>query len=382
MSDPARELDQLLSEEPSVAARRASAKTIGPDTKILLFGAGTTGMYVLERLRCAGRDAAAFLDDTPSKQGTTIRGVPVLSPADASAKFGSDAVFVVTMLNPMLPFRAARARLQSITSAPVISFNELAWAFPAHFLPYIQFEMPGDVLAKKDDIVEAFRLFADDESRRQFAAHMRFRLHLDHDALPVNSKADYFPKDVVPPLRPDCVFVDSGAFDGDSIRRFLAEQHGQFDQVFAFEPDAANCERLRDYVHTLPEAMAQRIHVHCAANGDRRGTLRFNMTGNASAALSDAGSVEVDVVRIDEIVPLDRAQVYVKYDVEGGEWEALRGTERLLAASPPLLAVSIYHRPDDLWQLPLYLHRLNLGYRLYLRTQGEDGMDVICYAIP
>jgi hypothetical protein len=25
---------------------------------------------------------------------------------------------------------------------------------------------------------------------------------------------------------------------------------------------------------------------------------------------------------------------------------------------------------------------LGLGYRLFLRTQGEDGMDVICYAVP
>ena len=68
--------------------------------------------------------------------------------------------------------------------------------------------------------------------------------------------------------------------------------------------------------------------------------------------------------------------------MEGGEWEALRGTQRLLDGARPLLAVSIYHRPDDLWELPLYLQSLDLGYRLYLRTQGEDGMDVICYAVP
>ena len=48
----------------------------------------------------------------------------------------------------------------------------------------------------------------------------------------------------------------------------------------------------------------------------------------------------------------------------------------------PVLAVSVYHRPDDLWRLPPYLKSLGPGYRLFLRTQGEDGMDVICYAVP
>jgi FkbM family methyltransferase len=378
----ANELDRLLGESPAAAADRARARTIPRDAAIVLFGAGTTGMYVLDRLRRAGRDAAAFADDTPSKQGTTVLGVPVLSPREASEKFGKDAIFVVTMLNPVLPLRAARARLQATTAAPVLSFNELAWAFPDDFLPYIQFEMPETVLGKREDILRAASIFADEESRRQFAAHLRFRLFLDHDALPVNSKADYFPKDVVPVLRPDCVFVDSGAYDGDSIRRFLAEQHGALGAVYAFEPDAGNYERLLQYVRTLPHAQAERIHVHQAANGDARGTLRFNMTGNASATLSDQGTVDVEVMRIDEVVPLDVPQAYVKYDVEGGEWEALRGTERLMHAVRPLLAVSVYHRPDDLWQLPLYLHRQDLGYRFYLRTQGEDGMDVICYAIP
>ena len=221
----------------------------------------------------------------------------------------------------------------------------------------------------------------DIESRRQFAAQLRFRLHLDYEALPENSHDDYFP-DLLPRLDDDCVFVDCGAFDGDSVRKFLDVQHGRFGAVYAFEPDRHNCDRLRSSVEAMPRDVGDRIHVHCAAVGDAPGKLRFNMTGNMSASLSSSGGVEVNVVRVDDVVPAVTAQTYVKYDVEGGEWEALRGTQRLLDRGRALLAVSIYHRPDDLWELPLYLDSLNRGYDLYLRTQGEDGMDVICYAIP
>jgi FkbM family methyltransferase len=367
-------LEQLLSESPDAAAARAKSALQVNGAPIVLYGAGTLGTTVANNLRAAGIEAAAFADDTPEKQGTRIAGVPVMTTAEAASRFGDEAIFVVTILNPLLRFVDARKRLQRITNARVVSFLDVAWTYPDSFLPYYQFELPQTVLAKRERIARAAALFADEESRRQFTAQMRFRLHLDYDALPANSHDDYFP-DLLPKLDDDCVFVDCGAFDGDSVRKFLEVQQGRYGAIYAFEPDARNCERLRASVAALP-----RVHVHCAAVGDARGKLRFNSTGNMSAALSSSGGVEVDVVRVDEIVPATPAQTYVKYDVEGGEWEALRGTERLLTTRP-LLAVSIYHRPDDLWELPLYLDSLGLGYKLYLRTQGEDGMDVICYAI-
>ena len=60
----------------------------------------------------------------------------------------------------------------------------------------------------------------------------------------------------------------------------------------------------------------------------------------------------------------------------------LAGAAGLLARERPVLALSIYHRPDDLWELPLHLDALALGYRFFLRTHGDDGMDIVCYAIP
>jgi FkbM family methyltransferase len=375
------ELERLLSEDPAAAAERASRRLDLHQADIVLYGAGTLGLAVLSRLRRAGLDAAAFADDTPEKQGTFIEGVPVMTVRDAAAHFGERALFVVTILNPLLRFVDARARLQPLTNGRVVSFLDVAWMHPDAFLPYYQFERPELVLSKRDAILRAASIFADEESVRQFTAHLQFRLHLDYDAIPPNSHDDYFPPGVFDRLSEDAVFVDCGAFDGDTVRTFLAQQNGKFGEIHAFEPDERNCAKLRAYAQSLPEEQRSRVYVHCAAVGDQNGTLRFNSTGNMSASLSDSGTVEVPVVRVDDKVNARGRQVYVKYDVEGGEWEALRGTEGLFAGRP-ILAVSIYHRPDDLWQLPLYLDSLGIGYQLYLRTQGEDGMDVICYAVP
>lgn len=379
------ELDALLSADHEAAVRRAVEPLDGLESGgrvLALYGAGTLGRAVLARLRRAGVEPDAFADDTPGKQGQKVDGVPVMRPREAAERFGERLVFAVTILNPALRFLDARTRLEGETGLTAVSFLNLAWKFPAEFLPFQQFELPREVAGKADAIREAFRAFADDESRRQFLAHLRFRLRLDYEALPANSRDDYFPENLLPALPDDAVFVDCGAFDGDTVRRFLAEQRGRFGAVYAFEPDEENFRRLQDYAAGLGEEPASRVHVFKAGVGDRRATLRFNATGNTAAALSEDGAVEIEVLPVSDVVEAGGRAVYVKYDVEGAEWEALKGTEALIAEARPRLAVSVYHRPDDLWQLPLYLRRLDSSYSLFLRTQGEDGTDVICYAVP
>ncbi len=377
------ELNELLTESRSAASRRAAEQFSLQEADVLiLYGAGTLGRTVLEKLRQVGIEPVAFADDTPEKQGQLIEGLPVMTPPAIAAKYCARAVFVVTILNPMLRFVQAKHRLQQQTQARVISFLNLAWKYPQAFLPYYQFELPQDVLAKAGDIRRAFHLFGDAESRRQFVQHLRFRLLLDYEALPPNSGANYFPSDVSLGLTPDTTFVDCGAFDGDTIRCFLDHQGGRFREIFAFEPDEHNCQRLCQFVSTLEVEVAQRIHIYNAGVGSTQAKMSFQPTGNMNAAFSPKGEIEVEVLPLQEIVWTNGELVYVKFDVEGAEWEALKGAERLLRQARPLLAISIYHQPDDLWQLPLYVESLRLGYNFFMRTQGEDGMDVICYAVP
>jgi len=380
------ELDELLSESPWAAAERMREQARAHETGeeiYALYGAGRLGRTVLANLRASGVEPVAFADDTPEKEGQLIDGLPVKTPKNTVEQFGSRLVFVVTILNPLLNFVTARRRLQELTGARVLSFLHLAWRYPESFLPYCQFEAPQDVLEKAAHIRRAFQLFADKESRRQFVAHLRFRLRLDHEALPPCAPDNYFPPGVVTkPLPPDTVYVDCGAYDGDTVRAFLAHQRGEFGRIYAFEPDPQNCERLRAYVALLGPGAAKRVHVFNAGVGDRRTRLRFDAAGNMSSSFSKAGEVEVEVLPIDEVVEANSAPVYLKFDVEGGEWEALKGCEKLIERARPLMAISAYHRPDDLWQLPLSIGSRNHDYRFYLRTQGEDGMDVICYALP
>lgn len=379
------QLDELLSESTEAAVRRMAEQVRTDETGDELYalhGAGALGREMLGRLRDAGVEPVAFTDDTPEKQGQSIDGLAVLSPRMAFEQFGARLVIVVTILNPLVNFMTARRRLQELGAVRVISFLQLAWRYPETCLPYRQFESPAKLLAKAADIRRAWPLFADAESRRQFIAHLRFRLHLDYEALPPGAPDNYFPPGLLPALPSDTVFVDCGAYDGDTIRAFLAHQGGRFKAIYAFEPDPKSYEQLRSYVSSLGPETAQHIQLFQAAVGEQRTRLRFDAAGNMSSSFDPAGAMEVEVLPIDEVIEESGAGIYLKFDVEGAEREALRGSARLISRARPFLAISVYHHPDDLCQLPLYVAEQDLDYRFYLRTQGEDGTEVICYCLP
>lgn len=379
------QLDELLSESPKAATQRMAGQARADGTGgelYALHGAGEVGREMLRRLRKAGIEPVAFTDDTAEKQGQEIDRLPVMPPQAALGRFGQQLVFVVTILNPLVNFVTARRRLQELGASRVISFLHLAWRYPSTCLPYRQFESPSNLLAKAAEIRRAWPLFADDESRRQFIAHLRFRLHLDYEALPPGAPDNYFPPTLLKTLPTDTVFVDCGAYDGDTIRAFLAHQSGRFKSIVAFEPDPQSYERLRKYVRSLRREDWERIQLVRAAAGETRGRLRFDAAGNMSSSLSAAGAIEVDVLPLDEVITENAGSFYLKFDVEGAEREALRGGERLIARARPRMAISVYHHPDDLWQLPLQVAAQNPGYRFHLRTQGEDGAEAICYCLP
>jgi hypothetical protein len=74
----------------------------------------------------------------------------------------------------------------------------------------------------------------------------------------------------------------------------------------------------------------------------------------------------------------------IKMDIEGSELAALYGARHLIAESRPSLAISVYHKPDHLWRIPLLLASWPElgGYRYYLRSHGFNGFDAVLYASP
>ncbi len=381
-----RELQELMGEPlSSVYSRERSMydELASPFSEtVVLFGAGGLGRKTLAGLRRIGIEPLAFADNNPQLWGKQVEGLQVFSVEDAAQRFGQRAAFIVTIWKGEATDTMAerQQQLRNLQCARVVPFGFLFWKYPDVFLPHYACDLPHRVYEHAADVQQTLPLWTDEPSRREYLAQLRWRTLLDFDALPRPVAHEiYFPADLVTFL-PDEVFVDCGAYDGDTIRALLSSPNPFSGSIVAFEPDPANFLKLQKYVMDLPPSLRQSAVVHAAAVGARRSKVRFEASGTEASAVG-TGDTAVDCVTLDETLG-DLVPTYIKMDIEGSELDALRGAQRTISANLPVLAVCSYHRQDHLWQIPLLIHSFSDQYRFFLRPHHLEVWDLVCYAIP
>jgi FkbM family methyltransferase len=382
-----RELAEILQRDPSEVRRWEASvfDQLAGDKreKLVLCGAGGLGRKILAGLRLAGIEPLCFADNNPALAGKTVEGLRVLQPAEAAEEFRHEAAFVVTVWGAHSRDRLAERKAQwsALGCETVISFMPLFWKFPETYLPHYSCDLPHKVFENAERVTKAGGLWADDRSRREFNAQVRWRTELDFAKLPAPvSGPAYFPKDVVR-LRTDERLVDCGAFDGDTLRDFLTVSAGQFESYWALEPDPANFAKLRALIETMGSSVAERTRIFPVAASNRKETLRFTAGATASSTLDPSGDLEVQGERLDALLGALHP-TFIKMDIEGAEPAALEGCGEVLSGSRPILAVSAYHLQAHLWELPLYLAERLHDYSFFLRPHDLEGWDVVLYAIP
>lgn len=214
--------------------------------------------------------------------------------------------------------------------------------------------------------------------RSEYLAQLRWRLLGEFDALssPVQHTI-YFPLELCP-LTDHEVFVDCGAYDGDSIRSFLDQPKKSFQRIYSFEPDPANFGKLEKEVSLRPER--ESITLQRAAVGAHTGTVTFSGDGNEASSVGK-GDMVVNSVALDEALS-ETQPTYIKLDIEGAELDALNGARKIIQQYSPVLAICTYHLQDHLWKIPLLIQSINPSYSFFLHPHLVEGWDLVCYAIP
>ncbi|MBQ1350860.1 MAG: FkbM family methyltransferase, partial [Ruminococcus sp.] len=155
------------------------------------------------------------------------------------------------------------------------------------------------------------------------------------------------------------VYVDLGAYNGDTIDEFLHYSGGTYRKIIALEPNAKNFEKLKAHC-----ADRERVTLWQLGAWSENTTLIFNNKAGRNSAVASQG-VPTRVAAVDSLLCGIRAG-YVKADVEGADYETLLGMKNTLKAKPKL-NFAAYHRTEDIFRLPLLIHALNPTYRIFLR---------------
>lgn len=91
------------------------------------------------------------------------------------------------------------------------------------------------------------------------------------------------------------------------------------------------------------------------------------------------GTSCIDCVSLDEIIGVDDV-TFIKMDIEGAEIPALKGARKTIIRNKPKLAICIYHKPDDLWEIPELIHSFVPEYKFYIRHYGPRCRGTILFA--
>jgi FkbM family methyltransferase len=329
---------------------------------LALYGDGWYAPYVREYLARRGLSAAAVFTDA----GFTTSGEAV-SFAEVSRRFDRFNI-VIAFANARLA-REKLARLDRSRVAGIYFFDVMG-------------ELLGNTFdrawleANKARFGAAYDLLADDLSRETFAAFLNSKLGAAADALgEVSRKEQYFPKGIIE-LSDREVFVDGGAYTGDTLLTFLRLTGGKSARCCAFEPEAATAARL---AATVEKRGLQSVTVHNKGLWSAPATLPFAVWhGTSASAVSGEGEVSVEADTIDRAAP---DATFIKLDIEGAELEALKGAAETIKRNRPKLAVCVYHKPGDLFEIPLFLRSLAPEYRFYLRQHQPVACETVLYAV-
>lgn len=167
--------------------------------------------------------------------------------------------------------------------------------------------------------------------RKQNIDIIRFRITGSLEDRPEVTVPHYFIKEI--PSSALRNVVDLGAFNGDTLQRFLALRGDDFDGYHAFEPIPSQHDQLFRTAVTNP-----RIPVYPFALADFNGTGKF--AGPTGGTRFTANGEELPVRRLDDVLQ-DVRIGFIKMDIEGAEPLALRGAEQTIRGQHPVLAISI-----------------------------------------
>ena len=288
------------------------ARRIAQAREVWLFGTGDYGKMIAQLWPM---QLCGFLDNASAKQGKTLFGCPICTPKEICRH--PDALVVITAR----PYHVAmKEQLHSLGVEEERILDIGGWAEEIVY-PSIYFDLPALMPGKEE------------------------------------------------------VFLDVGSYDGKTAECFVDWAQGHDQQIYCFEPDPANQEKIRTRLSAYHD-----ITIVPKGAWDSAAELRFCANKKEMSYVSTEGETVIQVDAIDHVLAGERP-TFIKMDIEGSELAALKGAEQSIRKYRPKLAISIYHRPEDIFTLPDFILSCHSDYQLYLRHYSLGFFDTVLYAV-
>lgn len=329
--------------------------------KLYIWGAGQMGKEVIKRFSSVWA-IAGFIDNNVSLE--EYMGYIVFHPDNLKEDLDKCCILISTIEPGDIAKQIQKMGIRSYYSYFWLNLKKRVIA------------LQTNLNVKKIESVKTF--LADERSRRVIDRIVEKRKQASLDYADINEDGDeYFGHDFFM-YSEDEVLIDAGGYDGDTIEEFAAFTKNRYKRIYSFEPDKSTGEHLKSKLCRYGD----KVRFYPYGLWSETATLPFcndNRIDASHIVNDDTASSFIQCVKLDDIIKDERV-TFIKMDIEGAEIPALHGAKNIILKDTPKLAICIYHKPEDLWEIPLLIQSWVTDYKFYIRHYGERFYGTILFA--
>lgn len=385
--------------------------------EVVVVGAGSFGQDLCRFLRRCEITVISFADNCARLDGQHILNVEVQSVYETAKKYAS-AVFIVAVVGSEIEICNQLKELGISEDRIRRKVGDADWqelpmiSDEANYIAHQEFsdvncKCYGDLLRSNSDKIErVFDLLSDQKSKDLFVSKLAVHgSNLDYSLLRdffvkfsepyarlgpqcncphlTPEDAFYFDNDIFD-LRDNEVYVDVGAYDGDTVETFLqaAERFGvSAKRIYAFEPDPRNFQKLHSAFGAHPL-----VSCHEVGLWKEKALLCFNYSeesyhNDQSGQITAEGKGKISVTSLDDFFAGVDISL-IKMDPPGRIiHEIISGGAEVIKKNKPNLILGTYHSLEEFLETPLRINAIDPTYKFFLRHNTYHLCDTALYAI-
>lgn len=346
---------------------------------VAIIGSGEVGVNIFNALiaKSHPRDAIMHFDSDPSKIDQIIAGRKVHH-TERLTETCPDLVILGYSANHG-DYESHKQLLGQTVNGSVLSAIELFQILPEmRVWPMLS---PTAANKKTNVVKQIIEKLGDTKSKSQYRRYFSWICN-PHNSKPPEGETSnqYFDNELIK-LTKEEVFVDCGAFIGDTLDAFLLKTNNTFKEYYAFEPDKENFIQLIRNLGQKTKNIKQKVMPFNGAISNHDQYLEFLDNANQ---MSQQTAQTGNWVKAYSLGTFDFKSdpTFIKLDLEGQETTALRGFSEKILKWRPKLCVAIYHNPSDFIDIPINLMSTLENYTFHVRAHNKFGLDFVLYCCP
>lgn len=314
------------------------------------------------KISCYWVDGECMLEDRD--------GIPILSLLELESKFDKfNVVFGHSKYELKREIKKRCKNIQNVFCIPNVCYGQYQKMEKSFFENNI------------DQYYKNFCLLNDSTSETCMIAYLKCKLSENVDyIIDIHKESISYFENPVFTVGKNEVYVDIGAYTGDSLDLFLRATGNSYKKVYAYEPEKRSFSLLKKYVE---KKKLRNVVLEQKGTWNKKDKLYFDDTEESSsvgASLLNDKTLMIEVDTLDDMLKGEEVTL-VKINFWAGVKETIEGMKKLMVQRKPKLVMTVGFDEYALLSIPLLIKEINPAYKLYLRFADAMPARLLLFAV-